>query len=109
MPFQRNLLQCVMKACDKEARNMRERCYLKRIDANIRCVEKCVMRIGGRIITNPMKEVIRIADASESLKAHVKEKCKCNTEIVDVKIRDIFANERVTALMIACLHGFNHF
>ena len=49
--FARNPLQHIMKASDKEARRMRERCRLKDIETSIKYVGKCALQIGGNIAT----------------------------------------------------------
>ena len=108
-PFLRNPLLWIIKECDIKAREMRQRCDERETATNIKFVGKCALQIKGKIVTNSIKEAIRIADASTSFKEYVKEKHKHNADVIDVKARDVFQNKRVTASMIACSHGFNHY
>ena len=107
--FIRNPLRWIIKDCDEKAREIRERCDEKEIATNIKFVGKCALQIKGKIVTNSIKEAIRIADASSSFEEHIREKCKHHADIVDVKARDAFQNKRVTSSMITCLRGFDHY
>ena len=61
-----------------------------------------------QMLTNSIKETIRITDAEESLKEDVKKKCKDNADFADIEARRTFNDKEMTALIIKYLHGFNH-
>jgi len=84
-------------------------CRIKERETNIKYVGKCALQIKGKIITNSVKEAIRIEDANESLREYVKEKYKYNAYFIDLKARDTFSNKKVTVSMIICSYGFNYY
>ena len=98
-----------MKGCDEEARKIRENCITKERETNIKHVGKCSLEIRGKIVTNSVKEAIRIADANESLREHAKQKHEHDADFIDAKARETFSNKKVTASMIKCAHGYNHY
>ena len=83
-----------MKRCDEEARKMRENCRTKERETNIKRAGKCSLEIRGKIVTNSVNEAIRIADANESLRECIKEKCEHNAYFIDVKARETFSNKK---------------
>ena len=54
------------------------------------------------MLTNSIKERVRMIDAEESLKSYARKKCKCNADFIDVEARRTFNNKEITALMIKC-------
>ena len=70
------------------------------------------MEINGRMSTNSIKEAMRIEDAKNSLKEYLKDKFKHNMnhyQFIDLEARNAFKNKEVTASVIKCAHGFNHY
>ena len=62
-----------MKVHDKEAREMRKRCDDEVNETNMKCAGKCALKIKGKIVTYTIKQVIRITDATDLIKEHIKE------------------------------------
>ena len=65
---------------------MRENCRTKERETNIKRAGKCSLEIRGKIVTNLVKEAIRIADADESFREYIKEKDKYHADFIDVKL-----------------------
>ena len=67
------------------------------------------MKINKNIVTNSMKEVIRIADGKTLLLEYVKSKYPTNYNFINVEASNLFRNKRVTASMISYSLWFNHY
>ena len=72
---------------------MLEKCYEKERDTNIKYVGYALMEINGNIVTNFMKEAIRIEDAKASFKKYVEEKFKHYYQFIDLDARNGFRNK----------------
>ena len=63
--FTQNLLQYLMNGCDEETWKMKENCRTKERETNIKHVGKCSLEIKEKIVTNSVKEAMRIVDADK--------------------------------------------
>ena len=88
---------------------MREECFKKDAQTNIKYVGYHSMRINDEISTNSVKEAIRNRDAEIVFKEYASEKFKHNVEFLDLDARDAFRCKDVTPSVIKCAHGFNQY
>ena len=91
------------------AREARENCQDNEMITNIKFIGYLALKIKGKIVMNSIKEAIRIADAEDSLRKYVKKKYKYSAEFIDIKAINVFSNKGVTASIITCSHGYNHY
>ena len=88
---------------------MKENCRTKERETNIKHVGKCSLEIKEKIVTNSVKEAMRIVDADKFFREQNKEKYKYYSDFIDMKAKDTFSNKKVIASIIKCSHGYNHY
>lgn len=88
--------------------NLIKNCRTKERETNIKHAGKCSLEIRGKIVTNSVKEAIRIADADESFREHINKKHKHRADFIDAKTRGIFSNKKATASIIKYSHVYNN-
>ena len=65
------------------------------------------LKINGTLLTNLIKEAIRITDPENSLIECIKAKCKHNANFIDLEARRVFNSKDITVVIVKCTHGFN--
>ena len=76
---------------------MLEKSSTKERETKIKHVGFAAIKVKGRIVTNSVKEAMRVEDAKDSFKTYVKEKFKHNNQFIDLIARNAFKHKEVTA------------
>lgn len=106
--FERKLLECLLKICDKKAKEARLKSYLNEVVTNAWFKGYCTININDDIVRNSVKEAIRIADGKKSLLEHAENKYPDHYDFITAEARNFFGNKKATASMILCSHRFNY-
>ena len=109
LSFERRPLEYLIKRCDYNMKEIRINLHRKDNETNIKYVGYYAVKIKGKITTNLVKELIRIADGKQAIEEYVRDKFLNNYNFIDSEARSIFGNKRVTASMISCSYGYNHY
>ena len=99
----------LIKMHNEKAQMSREECSKHDQVSNIKCLGFWAMKVNSETSTNSVKETVRIIDAKDLLKEHVKGKFKHNVEFLDIEAQRVLNDEEVTASVIKCLCRCNHF
>ena len=78
-------------------------------ETNIKFVGLASLEIKGRMVTNSVKEAMRIEDAKMSLKSYIEDKFQHNHHVIDFEVRNAFKCKEVTVPVLKCAYGCNHY
>jgi len=109
LSFKRRPLEHLIKRYNHNAKEIRINLHRKDNETNIKYVGYYVVKIKGKITTNSVKELIRIANGRQAMEEYLKDKFSNNHNFIDGGARNVFSNKRVTVSIISCSHGYNHY
>jgi len=107
--FEEKPLKYLLSKCDAEASKMRKQIQEKSNATNIKHVGKCALKVAGNITTNSIQETIRIVDGIRNEREQLKSKLKHHYDLIDLDARNAFPAKKVTASVIKCSSGYNHY
>ena len=102
-------LETLLKVCDGKAKESLEKSYLNERETNIKFVGLASLEIKGRMVTNSVKEAMRIEDAKMSLKSYIEDKFQHNHHVIDFEVRNAFKCKEVTVPVLKCAYGCNYY
>lgn len=91
------------------ARKIREEINEKENNNNNKFCGSYSMQKKGIAQSRSINEVTRVIDAKVKEREYVENKFECNKDSIDAEAKNAFQNKKVTASIIKCAHGHNHY
>ena len=107
--YQRNQLKHLIRQCDQRAKKKREGITNEMNITNVKYYGIYNIHKDGIPQMRSIKEVIRIIDATQEERNHIRRKYGYKEEFIDIEARNAFIGNKVTTSMIKCANGFNHY
>ena len=103
------LLKCLIKKCDMKSRDARVNIINFEKVTDVKWYGNYAPMHKGNVVSREVQETIRVIDGKIAEKQCGKKKIGLRCDFVDAEARNVFNSKVVTASMIKCAHGFNHF